>query len=94
MAMLRDLEKTSQFWQVGSIASQLAFMVSDYNVDSVKRRLPQNEILVMALNEIAYSQSHGFFFYLRTCDARHSDDKVLLPESRRPSPLGSVVPPS
>lgn len=70
----------------------MALVVLDNDESGTKRKLPQNEVLAMALNEVAFVQGEGFFFYLRTRDAKHSDDRVLLPDSRRAHAPGFAYP--
>jgi hypothetical protein len=93
MSMIRDIPKSTRYFWQDSVADQVALLVYDYTSSVVKRTLNPNEILAMALNEIAYSQGEGFFFYLRTRDGRHDDDKVILPESRKPPSPRFVDPP-
>lgn len=86
--MLRDMSPTAGFLQQ-STAAQRSHKVVDRDANGFERPLPDNEALVMALNELAAKSARGFFYYLPFRDAWKKPDKVdLLPKSRVPDPPG------
>jgi len=88
--MLRDIPPTTRFLQPDATA-QLAIQISDRDANGHVRGLPDNETLVMALNEIAAERGRGFFYYLPFREAWKKHDGVdLLPVSRRPTAPGYV----
>lgn len=72
------------FWKDDS-AEQLSQQVSDRNNRGVKRILPQNEVTVMALNEIAVYAGRGFFQHLPSRDVwKTPANEGLMPPGRVP----------
>jgi hypothetical protein len=72
--------------------AQLALDVADKDSNGHVRELPGNEVLVMALNEIAAEQGRGFYYYLPFREAWKKHDSIdLLPVSRRPVAPGYVL---
>lgn len=64
---------------------QAKFRVVDKLKTGGERNLPSNEILVMALNEIAVLRGHGFFLHLRNrdCWKKVPESAALCPPERR-----------
>lgn len=60
--MLRDIPKSVRYFWASSLDEQTTISVFDR--DKITRKLPGNEITVMALNEIAYARGRGFFSFL------------------------------
>lgn len=90
MATLRDLVRRDRhFWQT-TAKEQMKFAAIDNDINSYKRKLPENETLAMALNEISFARSEGFFYYLPTREAKTNDGENLLPRSRT-VPAGGLV---
>ena len=88
--VLRDLPLTTRFLQ-SDAAAQLALQISDKDTNGFVRELPDNEVLVMALNEISAERGRGFFYYLPFREAWKKHDSInLLPISRRPVAPGYV----
>lgn len=92
--ILRDIPPTTGLLQ-SDTAAQLSLEIADKDANGYMRDLPGNEILVMALNEIAADRGRGFFFYLPFREAwKKTDSLDLLPASRIPSAPGQVHPAS
>lgn len=61
---LRELSLSDfHFWR-DSPSEQFSLTVTDQKSDGNTRALPKNEIIAMALNEIAVRYGRGFFFHL------------------------------
>ena len=62
--------------------------VTEKNFSSSERKLTANEVLSLALNEVAAERGQGYFWYLqsRNSGAREKFD----PQSRKPEPAGWV----
>lgn len=76
------------FWKE-SIGEQISQTVVDQNPDYIKRTLTENEVTVLALNEIAAEHGRGFFFHLPSRLAWTSAvDRRRLPTERIPKPPG------
>jgi hypothetical protein len=89
--MLRDMPPTSELLQ-SSAAEQRSHKVSDRDANGYERVLPDNETLVMALNELAARHARGFFYCLPFRDAWKKTDLVeLFPRSRVPISPGYVA---
>ncbi|THX31612.1 hypothetical protein D6D12_02718 [Aureobasidium pullulans] len=88
--VLRQLEHSRRYFWRQSIDEQLSLKIHERDVNG-KRLLSGNEILVMALNEMAAHRGRGFFFYLPPMRA-HPTKSLLIPESRVPSPPGPDYP--
>ena len=84
---LRTLPESSRYFWKTSHSELLSQTVYDKRPDGVKRVLPENEVAVMALNEIAAIRGLGFFFHLksRTCWRGEPQD---CPRSRALPRLG------
>ena len=67
--ILRTLPESSRYFWKTTHSEQLSQTVYDKRSDGNRRVLLDNEVAVMALNEIAAKQGLGFFFHLksRTC---------------------------
>lgn len=82
--ILRDMLQTTSLLMPDA-ASQLELKVADKDSNGYLRELPDNEVLVMALNESAAAQGRGFYYYLPFREAWKKHDSVnLLPKSRVP----------
>ena len=83
---LRTLPESSRYFWKTSHAEQLSQIIYDKRSDGNKRVLPENEVAVMALNEIAAIRGLGFFFHLksRTCWREAPQDCPRSRASPRP----------
>ncbi|KAK1814605.1 hypothetical protein LTR12_010991 [Friedmanniomyces endolithicus] len=90
---LRSIPPAAQYFWRASIQEQLSLVVEDVDPDGKARKLPKNELLCMALNEVAARHRCGFFLYLpsRECWKTPANGN-LLPESRRTPPPGARYP--
>ena len=89
---LRDLGPSGRHFWRDSLAEQLSQSVNDKGTDGNLRKLPGNEITVMALNEIAVQRGRGFFYHFRETHGgwkSHSKES-LWPGSRDHRP-GYVI---
>lgn len=71
------------FWK-NSHSEQLSQTMYDKKSDGSAKPLPENEVTVMALNEIAATQGAGFFSHLKA-------DHVVVRFKMRPLPFPSRV---
>lgn len=85
---LRELPQSERhFWQ-HSITDQLSLKVFDQNADYFRRVLPENEVAVLALNEIAAERRRGYFLHLPSRSAWAS----LSDEDRTPAERSPLLP--
>jgi hypothetical protein len=88
---LRDIPPGATILQP-SAGEQRSQKISDKDANGYERVLPDNETLVMAMNEVAAKHARGFFYYLPFREAWKKTDSVdLFPKSRVPDAPGSVT---
>lgn len=92
--LLRSLPASPRHFWRNSLEEQLSFTQYDLKAASnFKRSIPGNELLALALNEIAVSRGRGFFLHLLCRDAWTSwPNEEMHPGSRVPPMPGSVIP--
>jgi hypothetical protein len=92
--LLRSLPVSARHFWRSCLEEQLSFTQYDLKaVTNFKRSMPGNELLTMALNEIAVTRGRGFFFHILCRDAWTSwPNADMHPESRVPPIPGSVLP--
>ena len=79
---LRDAAHTQNISELDLSRSQ----VTDENADGFRRKVPKNEVLVLALNERAALGGRGFFFHLPSKESLTTPvDVERLPPSRSPA---------
>lgn len=84
--VLKDLPNSRErFFCQNTYEAQLGLRVTDKIKSGGERKLPDNEMLVMALNEVAVSRGSGFFFHIRNrdCWKKPPDSTVLCPLGRQ-----------
>ncbi|GAB7349834.1 hypothetical protein MBLNU459_g0540t1 [Dothideomycetes sp. NU459] len=90
------LRKTSQSetaFTTSTMEEHIHKNAVDKDARGHKRGLPGNEVIVMALNEIAAQRRRGFFFHLLTREGWKKWPKSdLVPESRRAEAPGADYP--
>lgn len=84
---LQDYQPSQRCFWKDSTTEQLTTLHYDKHPEQYSRPLPNNEVMVMALNEIAAHHGSGFFFYLPSKNAtRKPAAEEVSPVSRRPPP--------
>lgn len=89
--LLRELDNSRRyFWKPG-LSEQLSLVVRDKRFNSgIPRPLPPNEMIAMALNEIAAHKGYGFFFFLPNANTYgdKGGDPACRPQHRLPPAPG------
>lgn len=91
---LRDLSRSHRLFWEDSWFAQFSQKMADRSPDGTLRMLSGNELVVMALNEVAVQRGRGFFYHFKSKDRwknRQSEDAKICPKSRVPSQPGSVA---
>lgn len=70
--LLRQLEQSGRHFWKESFHAQQQQKVKDKRSTGNHRLLPKNEVLTLALNEIAVTKSYGFFQYLPSRESLRS----------------------
>ncbi|KAK3075574.1 hypothetical protein LTR53_001012 [Teratosphaeriaceae sp. CCFEE 6253] len=85
---LRAVPASARFFWKHTTQEQLALEIEDTDAGGFARCLPKNELLCMALNEIAAEERQGFFLYLPSREhwKTPSHDAVQPPSRRSPAP--------
>ncbi|KAH0175063.1 hypothetical protein KCU67_g446, partial [Aureobasidium melanogenum] len=93
-ASLRDLSLSATFFWDQTQKKHISSPISDKVAVGKQRDLPENELVVMALNEIAVQRGRGFFLHFRNRDTlkktsggakSKTDDGQSCPPSRTAS---------
>lgn len=79
--MLRNITSQRHFWKT-TLQDQLTQQAWD-DVEW-RRKLRSNEVMTMALNEIAAASGRGFFFHVPSRETYKQDEDVNHPAGRRP----------
>ncbi|KAG9693658.1 hypothetical protein KCU95_g3198, partial [Aureobasidium melanogenum] len=90
---LREIEVSARHFWKQDMTEQLSQEVLDSRGMGKQRKLPGNELTVMALNEVAAEFGKGFFFHMLTREAWTSwPGEEFHPRSRIPELPGSRFP--
>ncbi|KAK5703519.1 hypothetical protein LTR17_022031 [Elasticomyces elasticus] len=91
---LRDIPSSARYFWQNSTLAQLKMTAFDQNTEYIKRKLPEQEVCALALNEIAVEHRSGFFFHLPSRQASTSNPgEDRLPHERRvPEPSSTDYP--
>jgi hypothetical protein len=85
--LIRELPTSARYFWKGTYAEYVRQEISDKTADGTNpRKLPPNEILALALNEVAAKAGSGFFFHAPNRDSWSR--QAFEPKSRGPPPLG------
>jgi hypothetical protein len=83
---LRSLDRLEHCFWKNTTAEQVSQKITDKNADYRTRILPENEVTVLAFNEIATKKRRGFFFHSPSRSVWTSNPgEERLPSERQPS---------
>ena len=91
---LRNIPTSDRYFWKDALADQRGLVVKEKQISRTFRQLPGNELIAMALNEVAFSRGRGFFLHLRNRDSHKTPpSKSICPTSRAHTKPGWVSQP-